>query len=35
MIRPRPAEIDRVALVVESNEAFNPLDVDVLGPDGL
>jgi len=27
MIRPRPAEIDRVALAVESDEAFNPLDV--------
>ncbi len=35
MIRPRPAEIDRVALAVESDEAFNPLDVGVLGPEVL
>jgi hypothetical protein len=35
MIRPRLAQIDRVALVVESDEAFNPVDVGVLGPDGL
>ena len=33
MIRPRLAQIDRVALVVESDEAFNPVDVGVLGPD--
>jgi hypothetical protein len=34
MIRPRPAQIDRVALVVESDEALNPVDVGVLGPEG-
>jgi hypothetical protein len=33
MIRPRLAQIDRVALVVESDEAFNPVDLGVLGPD--
>ena len=32
MIRPRPAEIDRVALAVESDEAFNPVALGVLGP---
>ena len=31
MIRPRAAQINGVALVVESDEAFNPVDVGVLG----
>jgi len=35
MIRPRPAQINGVALVVESDEAFNPVDVGALGPEGL
>jgi hypothetical protein len=26
---------NRAALVVESDEAFNPVDVGVLGPEGL
>ena len=33
MIRPRPAQINEVALAVESDEALNPVDVGVLGPD--
>ena len=33
MIGPRLAQIDRVALVVKSDEAFNPVDVGVLSPD--
>ena len=33
MIRPRPAQINGAALVVEPDEAFNPVDVGVLGPD--
>jgi hypothetical protein len=33
MIRPRPAQIDGVALVVESDESFNPVDVGALEPD--
>ena len=33
MIRPRPAQINRVALAVEPDEALNPADVGVLGPD--
>jgi hypothetical protein len=33
MIRPRPAQINGVALAEESDEAFNPVDVGVLGPD--
>ena len=33
MIRPRAAQIDRVAPVVESDEAFNPVALGALGPD--
>jgi len=33
MIRPGPAEINGVSLVVQPDEAFNPIDVGVLGPD--
>ena len=33
MTRPRLAQIDPMALIVESDEAFNPVDVGVLGPD--
>ena len=33
MIRPRLAQINGVALAVEPDEAFNPVDVGVLGPD--
>jgi hypothetical protein len=32
MIRPRPAQINGVALAVKPDEAFNPVDVRVLGP---
>ena len=32
MIRPRLAQIDRAALVVESDEAFNPVALGALGP---
>ena len=31
MIRPRSAQINGVALVVEPDEAFNPVDEGVLG----
>jgi hypothetical protein len=33
MIRTPPAQISGVVLVVEPDEAFNPRDVGVLGPD--
>jgi hypothetical protein len=33
MIRTPPAQISAVVLVVEPDEAFNPGDVGVLGPD--
>jgi hypothetical protein len=35
MIRPRPTQINGVALVVEPDEAFNPVGVGVLGPDAV
>jgi hypothetical protein len=35
MIRPRPAQINGMALVAESDEAFNPVDVRVLSPDAV